>query len=102
MGESWGRVLLAFRLGYNLAMPLTPTTYAQIGSALFDKDWVFPMRRLLDIDVKTATGIAHAFGQKTDYPMPELDEEALRVALEEKIAACRAALEVLGGRLAES
>lgn len=75
---------------------MTPQTYAQIGAALFNKDWVYLMRDMLDIRRPVAEQIAIAAAHGRSYDMPPGIEKPLRKALEAKIAECQAGLEVLG------
>lgn len=74
---------------------MTPKVYAQIGEALFNKDWVYQMRALLDLRKPEAEQIAVHAARGLAYPMPAGLERPLRAALEAKRDQVRAALTAL-------
>ena len=76
-------------------MPLTTVRYAQIGRALYDKDWVFRMRELLDIPKSEGEQIAFHAARREPYPVPRGIAAPLREALLAKRDLVLAALEML-------
>jgi hypothetical protein len=76
-------------------MAIAPRTYAAVGEALFNKDWVYQMRALLDIRKPVAEQIAYHAAHSLPYDVPEGIETPLRQALAAKIEQCRQALELL-------
>jgi hypothetical protein len=76
-------------------MAIAPRTYAAVGEALFNKDWVYQMRALLDIRKTVAEQIGYHAARGLPFDMPDRIEAPLRGALIAKIEQCRRALEQL-------
>lgn len=76
-------------------MPITTIRYAQIGRALYDKEWVYRMRELLDIRKDEGEQIAFHAAHRQPYPIPRGIAAPLREALEAKRDQVLAALEML-------
>lgn len=86
-------------------MSISPKTYAQIGEALYNRDWVYLMRELLDIRKPVAEQIAYHAAHGLPYEMPPIDIAILRKRLDAKVAECAdalIALEEAEGRLSQS
>lgn len=76
-------------------MALTPTSWALAGEALFNQDWVYGMRRLLDIRKENAEQIAYANAHHLPFEIPPRLRRPIHDALLAKIAQCQAAIDVL-------
>lgn len=78
-------------------MALNPQSYALAGEALFNKDWVYGMRALLDIRKTNAEQIALANAHSRPFEIPARLQQPIYDALQAKIMQCLVAIEALTG-----